>query len=836
MKRPVLYQTVQEIRFVKPDLEKCFAKTFFKNNKKTLGRTVFDHCEIVGLIAENLVLNFPEWVRKIFFPSGVHLISAAHDVGKISPAFQKKIYQAAGLSHNNFIGIEFIDIENEKNWGWHQGVSLLSAESYNLGQVASRIIGRHHGTLPNTKQNLFNDGDQELGGEPWKKARHSLLEDLKNKFNCDWPAKDQKYFESIISGLTVVSDWLGSAKEFDDPTVPISKNYIQEYLNKIGFTKTILKKNLSFENIFGFRPLEAQQILIDNCKKPGIYILEAPMGYGKTEAALFAAYQMLTNELATGVYFALPTQLTSDVMYERMQKFLDKICEEKGTAKLIHRNSWLYEFETGGQFAPEKSWFDGTKKGILAQFAVGTLDQALLAVLNVKYNFVRAFGLVGKVVIIDEAHSYDFYTGTLLDELLKELEKWKCTVIILSATLTRNRREKLLSYSSHSSGYPLISGKVEDCLIEKTFEISEEAEIQTRIICNQNIAIEEVLNRASLGQQVVWIENNVAKAQEIYKVLGARCSEINITCGILHSRFLKCDRKSLENEWVPILGKNGHSIRGNRGRILVGTQILEQSLDIDVDFFVTRLCPSDMLLQRMGRLWRHKDTKRPSSARREFWILACNESDENDFTKVVYSPYVLYRTQEVWSQLSSVFLPSQVRSIMESTYEIREETGHLLNLKQDLEHRKRKLRSLALVNTSEQYAAESDKAVETRYSEIDQVQTLLVKKWNFSGGNLSITFLNGKTIELSNSLYQDKRVIAQQLNLNTLNVSLAHSIKLVGKQNTQIALLGNFIYLDEEPFVLRIGIVQADGRILSIDGEKQKAIYDLKMGYIYDRK
>ncbi|WP_410315314.1 DEAD/DEAH box helicase, partial [Klebsiella pneumoniae] len=159
-----------------------------------------------------------------------------------------------------------------------------------------------------------------------------------------------------------------------------------------------------------------------------LYILEAQMGMGKTEAALYAAYQMLVQEKATGIYFALPTQLTSNKIYDRFNAFLHQIVstETPQHALLLHSGAWLMDTEMGEEGSPGGAWFNHRKRGLLAPFAVGTIDQALMAVMNVKHGFVRAYGLAGKVVILDEVHTYDLYTGTILNALVEFLCQIDC--------------------------------------------------------------------------------------------------------------------------------------------------------------------------------------------------------------------------------------------------------------------------------------------------------------------------------------------------------------------------------------------------------------------------
>jgi CRISPR-associated endonuclease/helicase Cas3 len=316
-------------------------------------------------------------------------------------------------------------------------------------------------------------------------------------------------------------------------------------MDNAGFVSTALKQDLGFADIFDFSPRDVQQCFIEQVTQPGVYVLEAPMGVGKTEAALYAAYRMLASGQATGLYFALPTQLTSDKIHERVEKFLKQILESDSAHQqplLLHGNAWL-KAELGKEGNPGGSWFQASKRGILAPFAVGTIDQALMAVMNVKHGFVRTFGLVGKVVILDEVHSYDSYTGTILDELVKALRQLHCTVIILSATLTEQKRSTLLNSPSTNKDYPLISAAPNngDVTEQSVLKIND-AVVGVQIIQDEGSAIDEALQRAEQGQQVLWVENTVADAQRIYGLLArVECSP-KVEYGLLHSRFLKTDR------------------------------------------------------------------------------------------------------------------------------------------------------------------------------------------------------------------------------------------------------------------------------------------------------
>jgi len=153
----------------------------------------------------------------------------------------------------------------------------------------------------------------------------------------------------------------------------------------------------------------------------------------------------LSSGQSSGIYFALPTQLTSNKIFDRFQDFLGEVLADDCPHRslLLHANAWLFETDMGEEGRPGGAWFNQSKRGLLAPFAVGTIDQALMAAMNVKHGFVRAFGLAGKIVILDEVHTYDAYTGSLMDALVQLLRQLNCTVIILSATLNQERREQL---------------------------------------------------------------------------------------------------------------------------------------------------------------------------------------------------------------------------------------------------------------------------------------------------------------------------------------------------------------------------------------------------------
>ncbi len=823
----------------------CPAKTYSPSEKVTLkGRTVFNHCQIVGEVAHEIIRRLPSASAQALFPAGAHFAAANHDVGKVSPTFYNKLMRACGSEL-----IPGFNPDLEKGWGGHAGVSQLTARALGTPEFVPEILGQHHGFSPSLAGKRAVD--EIFGGDAWQQEREKLISALQVHFGETWPEIESAAQARLVAGLTSVADWIGSGEFFENPRAPWQEN-IGKALDAAGFIPPTCKAELSFEQVFGFSPREAQSILIDQAVSPGVYVLEAPMGLGKTEAALYAAYKMLSSGQASGIYFALPTQLTSNKIFERFNRFLqgDRENELPGIltddchhrSLLLHGNAWLLDTDMGEEGRPGGAWFNQAKRGLLAPFAVGTIDQALMAAMNVKHGFVRAFGLAGKVVILDEVHTYDAYTGTLLDALVALLRALHCTVIILSATLNQDRRQELLGGTLSATDYPLITAcPVEADVREVPVPAGPSRQVNLQLQGDEKLALEQALLRAEQGQQVLWIENTVLEAQQRYLELAARASELGVACGLLHSRFTPDDRQAIEDKWVNLFGKSGWPQRGEQGRILIGTQVLEQSLDIDADFMVTRFAPTDMLLQRIGRLWRHGDTPRCKTAMPEAWLLAPEldaalTEPEKHFgnSAYVYSPYVLCRSLEVWQSIQSVSLPDNIRGLIECTYASRIEQGPMNRWLSDLDNGTRwrtgrnTLRQLARVSLAEASNTLPESKAQTRYSEADNFEVLLLRTMtrNREGDTATLTLLSGEQVQLP---LQRPRL--SKAGWRKLSATLMRQVVAVRVQDAPLALpldalkrfgLQHCFYLGnpdwpEDEAVLRVALVDDTERLRGVE-------------------
>ncbi|SEI65386.1 CRISPR-associated endonuclease/helicase Cas3 [Allopseudospirillum japonicum] len=827
--------------------QQCYAKTWQQpDGTVCLGRSVFNHCQIVGETARQLMALFPSAIRNQLFPEDSELVSASHDIGKVSPSFAAKLFKATGQDYRTLPALAQATPETESQWGGHAGVSQVTAEALQVPKYVAEILGQHHGFNPPVDDKRA--GDEIFGGQSWQNERQKLVEALKAALHCDWPVFESAAQARVVAGLTSVADWIGSGAFFEDPHADWQPR-IGQALTDAGFIRPKIIPRLSFAEVFDpehkkMQPRQAQQVFFEQVQGPGVYILEAQMGMGKTEAALYAAYKLLAQGQATGIYFALPTQLTSNKIYDRFNAFLEQIVhpDTPNRALLLHSSAWLLDTEMGEEGRPGGAWFHHKKRGLLAPFAVGTLDQALMAVMNVKHGFVRAFGLAGKVVILDEVHSYDLYTGTILNELTAFLRQIGCTVIILSATLSRQRREALTASPCAASDYPLITAV--DASGNPPIELAvyqpDTAPVSVQLVSDDQQALEEALARAEQGQQVLWIENTVAEAQQRYLDLASRAYALGCDISLLHSRFIPADRQRNETRWVNAFGQAGWSERRKQGRILVGTQVLEQSLDIDADFLVSRFAPTDMLLQRIGRLWRHASTPRPETACRECWLIApdlelalTNPANAFGATASVYAPYVLCRSLEVWQNITRLVLPKNIRGLIDQTYEDRQESGLWSALLQMLKKGSRyrtgeeALESLARLTLSRNGKTLPEHKAETRYSDQQTLDVLLLRAISYDENikAIRVRLLDDQEHLLpcsrSHLTKQQWRALAATLHQQLVSIKPDDCPPAMSYNELKKLQLGQVFYLgdpQQDEALLRIALVTDTGEIRTLDG------------------
>lgn len=756
---------------------RCAAKTTPQGGP---GTTVFDHCRHVGAVADVLRRStLPPRARRLL-PENVALPAALHDVGKVSPGYQLRHF--ASLVREIAPALARLDPSRFETK--HASISAAAIDRWlgRRGTPLAAAVGAHHGVLD---RGHAPDNAGKNGGESWSRERQRLIAAL---VGCSGPltadSRPPQVSPPLLAGLVSVADWLGSDERFfpaDAPPAPGDMAATAaRALDACGFRAPPLRAGLGFQDVFGFPPHPLQERFIEMVTGPGLYVLEAPMGLGKTEAALFAAYKLMAAGHNRGLYFALPTRLASDRIHERVGRFLRAVSTGKDVPLLAHGLAWLRAFEEGGgRYAPgEKEWFGPLKRALLAPYAVGTIDQALLAVLNVRHNFIRTYGLAGKVVILDEVHSYDVYTGALLDRLTERLLAVGATVIVLSATLTAARREQLAPalVAVKADAYPLAI-RAADGAPAAVVPLPPPRTVtcRTRIEPWDDAGVARAAAAAATqGQCVLCIANTVDRAQSWYRAVRSASPAAAFETGLLHARFPLFRREELEARWVGALGRDGER---PHGCVLVATQIAEQSIDIDADFLISELAPADMLLQRLGRLWRHTRATRPCDMPRIVVVAAGDPAAAGDREEAaeilgrgncrVYAPYVLARTHEVWRRLHHVRLPGDIRPIIEATYKEAGEGERALmaGLREDMRRRAQRLAACAESAADDTFGmpvgSDDEESAPTRYSDLPHTNVLLVRAMDAPDPSCArITLLNGEKV-VADAKCRDGRVTWQ---------------------------------------------------------------------------
>ena len=775
-----------------------WAKTDEEGNP---GISVIEHMKHVGYVALNIAKQNSVILEQFNLKKEeIAVLAALHDIGKISQGFQRKC--KIWLEINNMV-------EESYAFTWdtyesdHSKISqyaiqnILMKEGCGKGSSAiwAMIAGIHHSRLHGQGNSLMPC--EGMSNDEWQQKREENAQKVVCEFGA-LPIGKIKLNNPLIwwlAGLISISDWIGSDEHFfnsANETGTDINSVAKKALESIGMIPPQLVPDLNFLDLFGFdAPNDLQIKAFETITEPGIYCIEAPMGMGKTEAALWVSYNLIQNGYANGIYFALPTQATSNRIHIRLSDFVDRITVTENKTRLIHGNSWLmdptimpqlYHGNDSEEYNIVRDWFASKKRTLLSSFGVGTVDQALLSVLAVKHFFVRQYALAGKVIILDEIHSYDIYTGTIIDKLCHELVKLGATVLLLSATLTKKRRHILLGLENKTNDtfngeYPLITGKQHTGeIIPPVIVLPPKPQEFYINFSEEDQCISSAIDAAKTGGCVLWICNTINKAQEIYRELIAKLKDEDVEVGLLHSRFPFWRRENLENYWMEVLGKGEED---RKPCILVSTQVVEQSVDLDADLLITELAPTDMLLQRMGRLWRHKRDKRPVDnasvliISEEKSLEELKSSHSSEIKKIlgakawVYSPYILLKSLEVWQGKDSpVILPTDIPVLLEATYSDSDnEPAGWIELSDEWfgnEYAKKQIAARETIVF--QKLLDDIEGVSTRLNEQPTIQLLLLK----SKTDNEWILIDDTVINIKNKEFSIE--IAREINKNTVKI------------------------------------------------------------------
>lgn len=680
-------------------------------------------------------LNNPSLAQSFFV-----FLAAAHDLGKATPLFQA---QPRGFPPDD---LDQEQMENLKAQGLpcepysffinsratpHALASQVLLLQAGCAPAIAAILGAHHGK-PSESIALSERPYQAFaqhyylctaGKVPWSTVQTDLLlyalclsgfEGLGDLPQPDFPS------QVLLCGLVIMADWIASNEAlfpyqgwgeadlrvqgqerledawqrlqlplpwvFDD--LALTPDY---YLDRFGIRSPYLSQSMALE-------------IVQNTAFPGIFILEAPMGTGKTEAALVAAEIFAEKAGKSGVFFALPTQATSNAIFSRLLAWTKALDLQGSHAiRLAHGKAQFHDeykdLPKGGRDTWQRyegeilvhQWFEGSKKSLLADFVVGTIDQFLLAALRQRHVMLRHLGLFGKVVILDECHAYDAYMNQYLDRALRWMGIYHVPVIILSATLPAARRAQLvqaylggdgLTMSkaqrrnreripapawTKSRGYPLVTWTDGQQVHQHEIPLfGSSLEVALEPLAREDLTARLKALLVNGGYAGV-IVNTVSRAQAIYQELAETFGAAQVT--LAHARFIAPDRIRTETRLLGMLGKSMGSQPRSGTHIVVGTQVIEQSLDLDFDVLVSDLCPMDLLLQRMGRLHRHERSRPLELTAPRCLILGLQEEGFEPGALAIYKAYPLLRTKALLPE-HSLRLPEDIPRLVQDVYDL----------------------------------------------------------------------------------------------------------------------------------------------------------------------
>ena len=696
-------------------------------NKSVIGTmSVYQHCVDVGLVTRVLLSDvyFNEITKLLSKQLGTSesvvidmcsLYASFHDIGKIHVAFQMNFENAVqemlseGIIEQGYCKRYGVDKFNY--YVRHEVITrkILRAEfdsiyrkteAKNLFKGLLYVLSSHH-EKDNNKDERLAKGVSEEGNAIIFDAQRGLLSDLRSIFKFDFSALLNMKYDNVDSvcmtffGILVLSDWISSSfymmnkVELFDSCV--SNGCINKYIRvREKQIKSILKDNLgflsdsvinisSFDAIFGTSEYslrsvqgEIKNVCVNKDKK--FVLIEAPMGEGKTEAGLYAAGNMAFDK--KGFFMALPTGATTQMMYDRLTSVFDN----QGITDLnvLYSNAFMVEKLYSKGMDDKYNLFSKSRTGLFIANGVGTVDQAMMGVLKSNFAVLRLLGLINKVLVIDEVHAYDSYMGGILSVLLRWCNKLEIPVVLLSATLPKKLRQKYvndyLGYSVNLTcdSYPLITtidvnDKVSEVSVGSSFMKKEVNFVPLKIDEEDySTFYNKVKLETTMKKNIGIICNTIKESQKLYKELSNFLSDYDIV--LLHSNFKVKDRAKKEDYIKSRLGKNGIATR-QKPLLVIGTQVLEQSLDIDFDCMFSYLCPIDLLLQRIGR-WRRFNIGDREYSNIVYVIVP--KSSFNYLLSVfdkVYDGYIMKKTEELVLANKIYKLPEDFRYLISYVYD-----------------------------------------------------------------------------------------------------------------------------------------------------------------------
>jgi CRISPR-associated endonuclease/helicase Cas3 len=659
-------------------------------------------------------------------------LAAIHDIGKFARAFQCKVPElwAEREAGKVFRQGTRHDADGRTLWDkWLDDTNVIKRIWPGAkAEALETLIGAslcHHGepAQPSRTCLKYEFGP---GAEAAAACRDVLLDLLLPRpIEAPGPSWSQAAKASHwVAGLVTVADWLGSSQRWFPYAWPDSspRSYWEKAREKAA--RAVREAGLcparpcrapSFADLTGKTgeptPLQDWALSVPLPPGPLLFILEDVTGAGKTEAAHVLVHRLMADGRASGAWWAMPTMATANAMYARQANMLAGLFDADGirpSLALAHGQARLHEAfqasrtDWGARDKPLSDEADGLtasaacaafladdrRLSLLADIGAGTIDQAVLAVLPARFNTVRLLGLAEKVLVVDEAHAHDAY---VTEELLRLLEFHRAqggSAIVLSATLTNRQREMLVrkwqgvprgkplaGWDAKEARYPLATLASPEQLLAQEIAPAPWSRRTTPVerIEAPEVELERLIATLEAGGCAAWVRNTVDDALAAAEL--ARAKGLNPI--VFHARFAQCDRQKIEAEVMELFGPQA-TPEHRRGRLVIATQVIEQSLDLDFDQLASDLAPIDLLLQRAGRMRRHAWRKRPEGAGEAMLILAPPPAEDAGAdwlhphltgTGAVYRNHgVLWRTARELERRGRLTVPDDVRELVETVF------------------------------------------------------------------------------------------------------------------------------------------------------------------------
>lgn len=670
-----------------------------------------------------------------------------HDIGKFARAFQGLFQPASNVAlvppaaqyvykerHDRLGAVvweaKYLDWLEDGALQWPSDLTRADRKSLRtaLPVLTASFFG-HHGqpvSAGNIDVEMFFCRDEHADDI---EATRQFIADWANIVPPGWPT-DQLCSEEwvyalqtlswSIAGWATLSDWLGSNQDHfpylqEELSLAdywqIALDNAEKALQETGFNN--VSKPLPYagmESWFGKQsitptPLQQAAETVELTDGPQLFILEDVTGSGKTEAACILTQRLLSAGHGDGLYFALPTMATSNAMYSRLGNLHRRFytADSSPSFVLAHGARDLNDNFIAAVATPQPTdldytvsemsatsrcnqWLaDSRKKALLAEVGVGTIDQALMAILPFRHQSLRLYGLARKVLVIDEVHAYDNYMQTLLSQLLAYHARQGGSAILLTATLPRTMRGALMAAWQTGLGqsetkpqkddFPLLThvsdGQPLELPLGSRKEVSRSVEVAW--LEEEEQAIDTVQAAVETGECIAWVRNTVDDAIRAFEAIAARHPEPE-RCLLFHSRFAMVDRQRIESQVIERLGKDS-TPEMRKGQVLISTQVFQESLDCDVDVMISDIAPIDLLIQRAGRLQRHQ---RGARCLPRLLVLAppwADDPDEHWLKRTLPGAQAVYRdtslswlTQRVLRRLEAIRMPEEARDLIESVY------------------------------------------------------------------------------------------------------------------------------------------------------------------------